>query len=52
MPEGEPDDIQTYRPLNPSVVAWGNDPVGRMKEPERLRKKMESYKQLGVIVTI
>ncbi len=48
MPEGEPDDIRAYLPLSPSVVAWGNDPVGRMKDPERLRQKMEGYKELGV----
>lgn len=27
MPEWRPDDIGTFRPLEPSVVAWGTDPV-------------------------
>ena len=48
MPEGEPEDIRTYAPLGPSVVAWGNDPVGRMDQPEELKAKMDAYKDLGI----
>lgn len=48
MPEGEPEDLSTYLPLSPSVVAWGNDPRNRLDQPQKIREKMTSYYDLGI----
>ena len=48
MPEGEPEDIQAFLPLKPTVVAWGNDPVSFLDDREGLTERTDSYYRLGI----
>jgi hypothetical protein len=48
MPEWRPDDIGAFRPLRPSVVAWGTDPVHSLGNPRALRKLTDEYRELGI----
>ncbi len=48
MPEWKPKDIATFRPLHPSVVAWGSDAVHSLGNPQALRKLTEGYRELGI----
>ncbi|MEE9190602.1 MAG: hypothetical protein V3U16_07520 [Candidatus Neomarinimicrobiota bacterium] len=43
-----PDDINTYRPLHPSVVAWGIDSLGSLDNPQRLKNLSRDYNALGI----
>lgn len=48
MPEGEPADVAHFKPLNPTVMAWGLDPVFQMDDLESLRDRFDAYRRLGV----
>jgi hypothetical protein len=48
MPEWRPDDIEAFRPLRPSVVAWGNDAVHLRNNPKPPEKLARDYRELGI----
>lgn len=48
MPGWEPDNLAAFRPLRPSVVAWGNDPVHGLNDPRRRRERAHDYRKLGI----
>jgi hypothetical protein len=48
MPEWRPDDIGAFRPLRPSVVAWGNDAVHSRNNLQPLEKLARDYRELGI----
>jgi hypothetical protein len=48
MPEWRPDDIGAFRPLRPSVVAWGNDAVHCRDNLQPLEKLARDYRELGI----
>ena len=50
MPGGVPEDFNVLQPLNPSVVAWGNDPVQNLDNLESFRKTLDSYREVGVVL--
>ncbi len=48
MPEWRPDDVSTFRPLKPSVVAWGNDAVHLTNADAQLKTLAQDYRAIGI----
>ena len=52
MPEGTPQDYELFRPLAPTVVAWGEDALSVVAGGEDARAKfaarMSAYREIGV----
>ena len=48
MPEGEPENVDAFAPLHPTVMAWGIDPVFHLDDLDGLRARFEAYRSLGV----
>lgn len=48
MPEGEPENLQEFAPINPSVIAWGNDPIGYGLDTTSFSKRILAYKNMGI----
>ena len=48
MPEGEPDSVEAFAPLRPTVMAWGIDPVFHLDDLDGLKARFEAYRALGV----
>ena len=48
MESGEIEDINLLRSIQPSVVAWGSDPVGSLDDLASFRERLSQYKELGI----
>ncbi|MEX2369479.1 MAG: hypothetical protein WD578_00630 [Bacteroidales bacterium] len=48
MPEGEPRDFSLFGPLHPTVVAWGNDPIGYGMDQGRFKAYIQAYREMGI----
>ena len=47
-PEWQPDNINDFAPLHPTVVVWGNDPVHWRGNSQSHEKQLDEYKALGI----
>ncbi len=48
MPEGEPENIKTFLPLSPTIVAWGIDPIHYALDVQKLENHFSKYKKIGI----
>jgi hypothetical protein len=48
MPEWRPKSVEEFRPLRPTVVAWGNDSVHLRGSLEPLAELARDYRKLGI----
>ena len=48
MPEGEPESIEAFLPLSPTVVAWGMDPIHYELDGNKLENHFSEYKKIGI----